>query len=48
MGLARALVNDPEVILYDEPTTGMDPIVSEMIDKLIVKVNDQDRELPLL
>ena len=45
MGLARALVNDPEVILYDEPTTGMDPIVSEMIDKLIVKVNDQDREL---
>ena len=37
MGLARALVNDPEVILYDEPTTGMDPIVSEMIDKLIVK-----------
>lgn len=45
VGLARALVNDPEVILYDEPTTGMDPIVSEMIDKLIVKVNDQDREL---
>ena len=33
------------MILYDEPTTGMDPIVSEMIDKLIVKVNDQDREL---
>ena len=45
VGLARALVGDPRVILYDEPTTGMDPIVSEMIDELIVKVNEHDKEL---
>ncbi len=39
VGLARALVAKPAIILYDEPTTGMDPIVSEMIDELIVKIN---------
>jgi phospholipid/cholesterol/gamma-HCH transport system ATP-binding protein len=39
VGLARALVARPEIILYDEPTTGMDPLVSEMIDELIVQVN---------
>jgi phospholipid/cholesterol/gamma-HCH transport system ATP-binding protein len=39
VGLARALVAKPEIILYDEPTTGMDPLVSEMIDELIVHVN---------
>ena len=42
-GLARALVNDPHVLLYDEPTTGMDPLIAEMIDNLIVKIN---AELP--
>ena len=40
-GLARALVNDPHVLLYDEPTTGMDPLIAEMIDNLIVKINDE-------
>lgn len=45
VGLARALVHKPKVILYDEPTTGMDPLVSEMIDNLIVKVNQDNREL---
>ena len=39
VGLARALVTKPKFILYDEPTTGMDPLVSEMIDGLIVQVN---------
>lgn len=39
VGLARALVGMPKIILYDEPTTGMDPLVSEMIDELIVQVN---------
>ena len=37
VGLARALVTRPKFILYDEPTTGMDPLVSEMIDELIVQ-----------
>lgn len=39
VGLARALVGRPDIVLYDEPTTGMDPLVSEMIDELIVRVN---------
>jgi phospholipid/cholesterol/gamma-HCH transport system ATP-binding protein len=45
VGLARALVARPKVILYDEPTTGMDPLVSEMIDELIVKVNEEETEM---
>lgn len=41
VGLARALVAKPKIVLYDEPTTGMDPLVSEMIDELIVQVNKE-------
>lgn len=35
VGLARAVVMDPEVVLYDEPTTGLDPIMSDVINNLI-------------
>jgi len=38
VGLARAIVYRPEIVLYDEPTTGLDPVVSDSIDKLIVRV----------
>ncbi|MEN6407552.1 MAG: ABC transporter ATP-binding protein [Thermoguttaceae bacterium] len=36
VGLARALALEPEVILYDEPTTGLDPIMSDVINELIL------------
>ncbi len=41
VGLARAIIYEPRFVLYDEPTTGLDPIVSDSIDKLIIRVRDQ-------
>lgn len=41
VGLARAIVYQPEIVLYDEPTTGLDPIVSDSIDHLIIRVRDR-------
>jgi phospholipid/cholesterol/gamma-HCH transport system ATP-binding protein len=41
VGLARAIVYEPQIVLYDEPTTGLDPIVSDSIDQLIMRVRDQ-------
>lgn len=35
VGLARAIVMDPQVVLYDEPTTGLDPIMADVINSLI-------------
>ena len=40
VGLARAIVYEPQILLYDEPTTGLDPIVSDSIDRLIIRVRD--------
>ena len=36
VGLARAIAHEPEIILFDEPTTGLDPIMGAVIDELIV------------
>tara|TARA_Y100001934_G_C11992947_1_gene604011 strand:+ start:9 stop:740 length:732 start_codon:yes stop_codon:yes gene_type:complete len=44
VGLARAFVHDPDLVLYDEPTTGLDPMLSYQIENLIVKLN---RELSI-
>ena len=41
VGLARAIIYQPQIVLYDEPTTGLDPIVSDSIDQLMVRVRDQ-------
>ena len=41
VGLARAIVYQPQIVLYDEPTTGLDPVVSDSIDKLIMRVRDR-------
>jgi len=41
VGLARAIVYRPQIVLYDEPTTGLDPIVSDSIDQLILRVRDR-------
>ncbi len=43
VGLARAIVYEPEIVLYDEPTTGLDPIVSDSIDQLMMRVRDRLR-----
>ena len=39
VGLARAIAMDPEIIFYDEPTAGLDPIVAGVVDKLILDLS---------
>ena len=41
IGLARTLILKPEIILYDEPTTGLDPVTSKEISELILKVQEK-------
>jgi phospholipid/cholesterol/gamma-HCH transport system ATP-binding protein len=41
VGLARAIAHSPEIILYDEPTTGLDPIMSDVINDLIIRLSEK-------
>ena len=41
VGLARAIALEPEIILFDEPTTGLDPIMADAIDQLIVDIQSR-------
>lgn len=43
LGLARTLILKPEIILYDEPTTGLDPVTSKEISKLILEVQKKNK-----
>ena len=44
VGLARALALSPKIMLYDEPTTGLDPITTKMVNDLIVKTQKEGNE----
>jgi phospholipid/cholesterol/gamma-HCH transport system ATP-binding protein len=41
VGLARAIVLDPKIVLYDEPTTGLDPITTDYVDEMILDAKAQ-------
>jgi len=41
VGLARAIIYQPAILLYDEPTTGLDPMAADSIDQLILRVRDR-------
>src|SRR5205814_9269290 len=40
VGLARALIDRPQILLYDEPTTGLDPIATKNVDEMIRRTAD--------
>ena len=48
VGLARAILKNPEILILDEPTTGLDPIISKQINSLIKKLVDKKKLQQLL
>ncbi len=47
-GLARTIILKPEILLYDEPTTGLDPIISDQISQMIIKLQKEFKITSLL
>ena len=41
VGLARAIIRDPKIVLYDEPTTGLDPLTTESVDEMILSARER-------
>jgi len=41
VGLARAIIRDPKIVLYDEPTTGLDPLTTESVDEMIINARER-------